>query len=129
MSRPMVDDRVSETVLKFEYKNNEVSRPSRITAKNAVVARATGPISEAESTFSCNSDFRNRADRFIQKTIQVTRATAAIDVVPEKSACECGLNPADVRERMKPRPMLIRTAAATPVHKGLRRARRSLLIM
>ncbi len=100
-----------------------------MTAKNAAPARASGPADAAVSTLPCSSLRRLRAVLFIQKTIQVTSATAINDVTPANSSCPRSLSDTDVIVRKAPSAILARTAEKTPVHKGFKYPCRLVLTM
>ncbi|GAA3104841.1 hypothetical protein GCM10020254_58320 [Streptomyces goshikiensis] len=100
------------------HTNSEVSRPSRPTARNAVKTSAPVPIASAASSFPCSSDFRCRAVRFIQKTIQVTRPTAMIDSEPPIASCAWKVSSCVPNSRAAPKPRLTAAARPTPAHSG-----------
>ena len=66
----------------------------------------------------------NRAVRRIQKTIQVTKPTAMIDMNPPKASCARKLRFCDVNVRIAPKPRLSAIAAPMPVQIGTRESRR-----
>ncbi len=82
----MIGAAVSPVAWMLVQRNSAVSRPSRPTAMVAVAARAIGPRATAASILPWSSPFRERAVFFIQKTIQVTKPTAMIDMNPPKAS-------------------------------------------
>jgi hypothetical protein len=65
-----------------------------------------------------------RAARRIQKIIQVTNTTAAIERKPPMASCALKLSWVDVYVSSAPKARLRATAAATPAHTAGRAARR-----
>ena len=86
------------------HTNRAVSRPSRPTARNAVATSAPVPMASAASSLPCSSDFRCRAVRRIQKTIQVTRPTARIDREPPRASCASNVSSWEPNSRAQPKP-------------------------
>jgi len=66
-----------------------------------------------------------RALRFIQKTIQVTTATARIEVAPAKSCSPLLERAVEVKESNAPNPKESAAAATTPIQIAGRPPRRS----
>ncbi len=74
------------------------------------------PMVSAAATFSRISPDRLRAERRIQKTIAVTKATAMTLSTPPKASWAVAVRLAAVNVRTAPKLMASAAAASTPVH-------------
>lgn len=96
------------------HRNRAVSRPSRPTASIATTTREAREASAARSTWLFRSPDRLRAERAIQKIIQVTKPTATMDSVPPIASWASNVRPRGPYVRAAPKAREIAMAAATP---------------
>ena len=94
---------------------NQINDFEAVEQQNAAAARVIGPEDKAVATFPCNSSRNDRAVRFIQKTIQVTKITASKDVLPAKNSSPRGVNSAEVNDKNPPSAKLALIASVTPI--------------
>lgn len=98
------------------HRKSEVSRPSRPTARKLVSTSTPPPMVSAEATFSRISEERLRAERRIQNTMAVTKATAIRLRAPPKASCAPPERLAAVKVSTAPKLRASAMAASTPVH-------------
>ncbi len=97
-------------------KKTDVSSPSRATAMKARTTTAVPPMATALSSLPCSSLAMDREALLIQKIIQVTNATAMIDMTPPKRSWASKERLAEVNSSSAPTATLRTTARPTPAH-------------
>ncbi len=116
MAAPVSGPADSPAARAVVHRNRAVSRPSRPTARKEVRISTPDPMASAPVTFSFSSPERLRAERRIQNTIAVTKATAITPRMPPKASWAVCEREAAVKVRTAPKLRARAMAARTPVH-------------